>query len=351
MAEARVAAPASLALELPQPYLLFLGDVTHPGYAKTAFGLRDWARDLCIGEMACSPDAISVGLPKLDPAAAKARGARSLLIGVANIGGRIMESWMPSLLQALEAGLDIVSGMHARLEQTPELKAAAQRLGRRLVDVRVPPPDIPVGTGRKRTGKRLLTVGTDCALGKKYTALALTRAFQARGVRTDFRATGQTGIMIAGRGIPIDAVVSDFVAGAAELLSPDATPDHWDIIEGQGSLFHPAYAGVSLGLLHGSQPDVIVVCHQPGRADVIGVENYALPSIEETVDLNLRVGRRTNAGLRCGGVSLNTAHLTAEQARNLMAAEASRLGVPVADPIRGGEEFDRLVDCCLTEFT
>jgi uncharacterized NAD-dependent epimerase/dehydratase family protein len=270
---------------------------------------------------------------------------------VANIGGRIMESWMPSLLQALEAGLDIVSGMHARLEQTPELNAAAQRLGRRLVDVRVPPPDIPVGTGRKRTGKRLLTVGTDCALGKKYTALALTRAFQARGVRTDFRATGQTGIMIAGRGIPIDAVVSDFVAGAAELLSPDATPDHWDIIEGQGSLFHPAYAGVSLGLLHGSQPDVIVVCHQPGRADVIGVENYALPSIEETVDLNLRVGRRTNAGLRCGGVSLNTAHLTAEQARNLMAAEASRLGVPVADPIRGGEEFDRLVDCCLTEFT
>src|SRR5262245_6957703 len=163
-------------LDLPQPYLLFLGDVTEPAFAKTAFGLRDWARDRCVGELGCSPDAISLGLPKLSPAQARAKGARSLLIGVANVGGRIVESWMPSLLEALEAGLDIVSGMHTRLESTPALKSAAERLNRRLIDVRTPPSSIPIATGRKRSGKRLLTVGTDCALGKKYTALAIARA-------------------------------------------------------------------------------------------------------------------------------------------------------------------------------
>jgi uncharacterized NAD-dependent epimerase/dehydratase family protein len=157
-------------LDLPQPYLLFLGDVTEAGYAKTAFGLRDWAREKCVGELACSPDAISVGLPRLTPAQAKAQGAKSLVIGVANQGGRILDNWMPSLLAALEAGLDLVGGMHSRLASTPALVAAADRHGRRLIDVRTPPRDIPVASGRKRSGKRLLTVGTDCALGKKYTA-------------------------------------------------------------------------------------------------------------------------------------------------------------------------------------
>jgi uncharacterized NAD-dependent epimerase/dehydratase family protein len=339
-----------LSLELPQPYLLFLGDVTEAGYAKTAFGLRDWARDRCVGELSCGgPDTISVGLPKLTPAEARAMGARSLVIGVANVGGRIVDSWIPSLLSALEAGLDIVSGMHARLEQTPALKSAAERCKRRLIDVRTPPSNIPIATGRKRTGKRLLAVGTDCALGKKYTALAIARAFEARGIDTDFRATGQTGIMIAGSGMPMDAVVSDFEAGAAEILSPDAAPDHWDVIEGQGSLFHPAYAGVSLGLLHGSQPDVIVVCHQPGRTMVLGHPGYALPSLEETIDLNLRLGRRTNPKIRCGGVSLNTSHLPDADARRLLAAESARLQLPVADPMRAGEEFERLLDNCLRE--
>jgi uncharacterized NAD-dependent epimerase/dehydratase family protein len=334
-------------VDLPQPYLLFLGDVTEPGYAKTAFGLRDWAREQCVGEFNCSPRALSVGLPQLTPAQAKVRGARSMVIGVANQGGRILDSWLPSLLEALEVGLDLVSGMHARLAQTPVLVAAAERLHRRLIDVRVPPRDIPIASGRKRTGKRLLTVGTDCALGKKYTALALARALDQRGIDTDFRATGQTGIMIAGSGMPMDAVVSDFEAGAAEMLSPDATPDHWDVIEGQGSLFHPAYAAVSLGLLHGSQPDVIVVCHEPGRTHMLGHSQYALPSIEETIDLNLRLGRRTNPAVRCGGVSLNTSKLSPSEAQRLLAAESARLGLPVADPIRGGAPFEALVDSCV----
>jgi uncharacterized NAD-dependent epimerase/dehydratase family protein len=340
-------ASVSTQLHLPQPYLLFLGDTTEAGYAKTAFGLRDWAPEQCVGELACSEDAVTLGLPKLTPAQAKARGARSMIIGVANMGGRILDSWMPSLLEALEAGLDLVGGMHTRLADTPALVAAAERHQRRLIDVRTPPRGIPTATGRKRSGKRLLAVGTDCALGKKYTALSIARAFQRRGLNADFRATGQTGIMISGSGMPMDAVVSDFEAGAAEMLSPDAAPDHWDVIEGQGSLFHPSYAAVSLGLLHGSQPDVIVVCHEPGRTHIIGLPDFPLPSLEETIDLNLRLGRRTNPAIRCGGVSLNTSKLSASEARALFATESTRLGVPVADPIRGGEEFERLLDHCL----
>ena len=342
-------ASGPLVTRLPSPYLLFLGDVTDATYAKTAFGLRDWAPDRCIGELSCGGGTVTTGLPRLTPAEARARGARALVIGVANEGGRILESWIPSLVGALEAGLDLVSGMHARLEDTPGLKSVAERHSRRLINVRTPPRGIPIGTGAKRSGKRLLTVGTDCALGKKYTALALTRAFRARRIDVDFRATGQTGIMIAGTGMPMDAVVADFEAGAAELLSPEAAPDHWDVIEGQGSLFHPSYAAVSLGLLHGSQPDVIVVCHEPGRGHVLGLEDYELPTLEEAIDLNLRLGRRTNPAIRCAGVSLNTSRLTDVDARRFMKEESARLQLPVADPMRGGAELERLVDSCLRD--
>jgi uncharacterized NAD-dependent epimerase/dehydratase family protein len=334
-------------LELPHPYLVFLGDTTEPMFAKTAFGLRDWAPARCIGEWSCGNTAVTTGLQRLSPQQARERGARSLVIGVANYGGIIQESWMPSLLEALEAGLDIIGGMHSKLQDIEPLRTSAARLKRRLIDVRVPPDNIPVATGRKRTGKRLLTVGTDCALGKKYTALAIAREFNDRGVAADFRATGQTGILICGSGIPMDAVVCDFEAGAAEMLSPDSPPEHWDVIEGQGSLFHPSYAAVSLGLLHGSQPDVLVVCHQAGRVHVLGQPNYPLPTLEETIDLNLRLGSRTNPAIRCAGVSLNTSKLPVDAARELLASEAQRLGLPVADPIRGGPEFNQLLDACL----
>ena len=334
-------------LELPYPYLLFLGDVQEPSYAKTAFGLKDWAPDKCVGEIALPAGTVSVGLPRLTPAEARARGARALVIGVANPGGVIGRGWIHILLEALEAGLDLVAGLHARLRDVPELAATAQRLGRQLIDVRDPPPGITVASGAPRSGKRLLTVGTDCALGKKYTALALARAFRDRGLDADFRATGQTGILIAGGGMPMDAVVADFEAGAAEMLSPAAAPHHWDVIEGQGSVLHPAYAAVSLGLLHGSQPDVFVVCHQPGRQRLMGHEAFALPSIEEVIDLTLRLGRRTNPAIRCAGASLNTSAFAPAEAEALMAAEAERLGLPVADPVRGGLRFDALVDACL----
>lgn len=332
---------------LPGPYLLFLGDTTEPGYAKTAYGLRDWAAERCLGEFYCQGATVSTGLPFLTPTQAVAAGAKSLVIGVANAGGHIPPSWLLSLVQAMEAGLNIISGMHVRLGSIAVLRDSAARLGRKLIDVRQPPAAISVGTGRPRSGKRLLTVGTDCALGKKYTALALARAFKQRGTDADFRATGQTGIMIAGSGIPMDAVVSDFAAGAAEMLSPDAADDHWDVIEGQGSLFHPAYAGVALALLHGSQPDVIVVCHQPGREVVLGHPAFRLPSIEETIALALQLGQRTNPSIRCAGVCVNTSSMDQAEADRLLASESGRLGLPVADPMRGGPMFERLVDSCL----
>lgn len=337
-----------LSATLPQPYLLFLGDTVEPGFAKTAFGLRDWAPERCVGEYALPSATVTAGLARLAPAEARVRGARALVIGVANSGGFIADSWIPALVEALDAGLDIVSGMHAKLGNLSQLRSAAERNGRRLIDIRTPPASIPIATGLKRSGKRLLTVGTDCALGKKYTALSIARAIAERGMKVDFRATGQTGIMIAGGGIPMDAVISDFAAGAAEMLSPNAADGHWDVIEGQGSLLHPAYAGVSLALLHGSQPDVFVVCHDPTRERMLGDEAFAVPTIEQIIDVTLRLGALTNPEIRVGGISLNTGALSAEEASDVIAAEAQRLRLPVADPIRGGAEFERLVSACVS---
>lgn len=334
-------------LELPAPYLLFLGDLPEPGYAKTGLGLAEWASDRCVGELAFAGTQVSTGLPRMTAAEAVAAGARSVVIGVANPGGVIADTWVAPLVEAMAAGLDLVSGMHGRLASHPAIAAAAERHGVKLHDVRVPPAGIPVGTGDKRSGKRLLTVGTDCALGKKYTALALARAFAARGVPNDFRATGQTGILIAGGGIPIDAVVSDFVSGAAELLSPAAAADHWDVVEGQGSLFHPSYAAVTLGLVHGSQPDVIVLCHMPGRTAILGRPGYPLPALDVAIEAYLGAARLTNPAVRCAGISLNTAALDDAAAAAEIARVSDRYGLPAADPIRGGGAFETLVEACL----
>lgn len=335
------------ALALPSPYLLFLGDVSSASYAKTAFGLRDWAGDRCVGEFALPAATVSTGLAPMTPAEARLAGAQALVIGVANEGGFIPPSWIPALVEAVEAGLDVISGMHVRLATIAPLREAAERNGRRLIDIRVPPANLPIGNGRKRSGKRLLTVGTDCALGKKYSALSLARAFEARGVDADFRATGQTGIMIAGGGVPMDAVVSDFLSGAAELLSPDAAPGHWDVIEGQGSLFHPGFAGVTLGLLHGSQPDVFVVCSDPTRDTIMGLPEMALPGLAEVIALTVSLGKRTNPAIRCAGISLNTSALTDAEAADALAKASAATGLPAADPLRGGEAFELLVDSCL----
>jgi uncharacterized NAD-dependent epimerase/dehydratase family protein len=178
-------------------------------------------------------------------------------------------------------------------------------------------------------------VGTDCSAGKKYTALALEREMRARGMDADFRATGQTGVFISGRGVAIDAVVADFISGAVEWLSPAADPGHWDLIEGQGSLFHPSFAGVSLGLLHGAQPDAFVVCHEPTRTKMRGVE-HPLPTISQVIDLTLACGRLTNPEIRPVGIAVNTQALSDEEARAYLAQVASEHGLPATDPVRYG---------------
>lgn len=319
---------------LRKPYLLFLGEETNPLKAKTAFGLLDWAREDCVGQMHAHGGSVDLGLPELDPAGAFAAGACSLLIGVTPLQGRIPAHWTPLLLAAVAAGLDIVSGLHTPLDAVPGLAEAAARANVRLVDVRLPPPNLPRATGKRRSGKRVAMVGTDCALGKKYTALALARAMRGQGLDADFRASGQTGIMIAGAGIAIDAVVADFIAGAAECLSPAAAADHWDVIEGQGALFHPAYAGVTLGLLHGSQADALVLCHDPLRTHLVSWPDYPTPSLREARDLYLQIARLTNPDARLAGVSLNTSALDDAGAQAALARAEQELGVPAFDPMR-----------------
>jgi uncharacterized NAD-dependent epimerase/dehydratase family protein len=329
-------------IAIPPNYLLFLGDAPDRVSAKTASGILQWRPDLCVGQLRLNGETIDLGLPDLSPAEAVAAGAGSLVIGIAPVGGRIEPAWRPVLIASLQAGLDLVSGLHMRLNDDAELVATARAAGRLLHDVRQPGGPYPIATGRKRSGRRLLTVGTDCAIGKKYTALAIHRAMRARGIDATFRATGQTGILIAGGGIAIDTTVSDFAAGAAEALSPDNDASHWDVIEGQGSLFHPAYAAVSLALLHGSQPDAIVLCHDPTRAHIDGYPGFALPSIERCIEANLAAARLTNPAVRAAGIALDTSLLIDRDRKSVMDEIAARTGLPVVDPLATGA--DAIVD-------
>lgn len=282
----------------------------------------------------------------MDFATAYAGGARTLVLGIANAGGKLGEDLVRDALAAMEAGLDIASGLHQRLKDEPQLVETAKRLGRTLHDVRDPRADIPVGNGKKRAGKRLLTVGTDCSVGKMYTTLCLARALSARGVPADFRATGQTGILIAGDGVPLDAVVADFISGAIEQISPDRNDGGWDLIEGQGSLFHPSFAGVSTGLLHGAQPDALVLCHDPMRQSMRGLPHYKPPGLSDCLEANLRTARLTNPDVRVVGIALNTSALEEAEALALCARIGDEFGLPCSDPYRMGVEaiLDRLLE-------
>jgi uncharacterized NAD-dependent epimerase/dehydratase family protein len=322
---------------LQPPYLLFLGDVDNPSNAKTGLGIAHWRPERCAGQMRMPGCNADTALPDMDVAAARAAGIRTAIIGVAPVGGQLPTHWVAPLAALARAGIDVAAGLHSKLRDVPELVAAAAQGGTKLIDVRIPPAGLPCGTGRKRSGMRVLTVGTDCALGKKYTALALERELKSRGAKATFRATGQTGIMIAGEGLPIDAVVADFIAGAAEVLSPDNDADHWDVIEGQGSLFHPAYAGVTLGLLHGSQPDAFVVCHEANRRWISGWEDqFAAPSIAEVIERTVLLGRLTNPAIRCVGVSLNTSSLPKAERAAACERIGREIGLPCSDPIAMG---------------
>jgi len=328
-------------LKIHPPYLLFVGDVDDEVVAKTGFGIAEWRRDDCVGQMRLPGCGVDLGLPDVTLEEAVKAGARTLIVGVAPAGGALPVSWIAALLAALEAGLDIASGLHTRIAAIPNLRQTADELGRKIIDVRQSTRTFPVGTGLKRPGKRLLTVGTDSAVGKKYTALSIHAALRRRGLPATFRATGQTGILIGGGGIAVDAVIADFISGAAETLSPAAAAEHWDVIEGQGCLLHPAYAGVSLGLLFGSQPDVFVVCHEPTRRALASF-TQPVPAIHDIIELTIRMGRQTNPKIRCIGASINTAKLEIARARDLLSEFEHQLGVPCTDPIRFG--VDTILD-------
>ena len=322
-------------MELKTPYLLYLGDVHDQLAAKTSAGVAYWRPEACIGQFRLPGCKADLGLADLTMEEAAKRGAKTVIVGIANRGGVIAQAWLPSLTKALELGMDLASGLHRRLTDVPQLKTLAGKLGRQLADVRHPTQEFDVGNGKKRRGKRLLTVGTDCSLGKMYTSLAIEREMRRRGMNADFRATGQTGILIAGSGVSVDAVVSDFISGATEFLAPENTDDHWDVIEGQGSLFHPSFAGVSLGLLHGAQPDALVMCHEPTRTHMRGLPHYKLPTLRQCIDANIAAGRLTNPDVQCVGISINTSALDASSADSLLKQTADAFGLPCVDPVRG----------------
>ncbi|WP_428697733.1 N-acetyltransferase DgcN [Stappia sp.] len=334
-------------MEIAHPYLLFLGDVPDALAAKTGLGIVDWRRDWCHGQLRLDGCKADAKLPDMTPQEAAKSGVRTMVIGAVNAGGVLPDHWIASVVEALDAGLDIASGLHMRLASVPEIRDAAARNGRQLHDVRHSDMRFDTGKGTKRSGKRVLAVGTDCSVGKKYTALALEQAMRAKGFDADFRATGQTGIFISGRGVSLDAVVADFISGAAEWISPAADENHWDVIEGQGSLFHPSFAGVTLGLLHGSQPDAFIVCHEPTRTNMRGVKT-PLPTIREVIDLTIACGRLTNPEIRCVGICINTAALGEDEARKLLAATEAEYGLPATDPVRFG--CDNVVERIAAEF-
>ncbi len=330
---------------IPAPFLLYLGRTVDPLAIKTSRGVAMFRREDCLGEFRHDESPLTLGLPRLGMAQAVAAGARTMILGIAGPGGRMGADLIGDAAAALEAGMNVASGLHQRLRDQPRLVALAEKKGLSLFDIRDPPADLAVGKGYPRPGRRLLTVGTDCSVGKMYASIALTKAIEARGVAADFRATGQTGILIAGAGIAVDAVVADFISGAIEQLAPARNDTGWDVIEGQGSLFHPSFAGVSLGLLHGAQPEALVLCHEAGRTEMRGIPGRPLPGLAECLERNLEAARLTSPEVRAVGICLNTSAMPPDSARRLCAKTEDELGLPCTDPFAFGVEpiIDRLL--------
>lgn len=323
-------------MKVTPPYLMFLGDAVDQLAAKTSNGVAFWRPDWCLGQLRLDGCNADIGLPDMGLEEAVEKGVKTLIVGVANQGGYIGGAWAETLLKAAELGMDIASGLHASLASVPGLSEAAAAKGCQLFDVRHPTETFDVGRGHKRSGKRLLTVGTDTSVGKMFTTLALEKEMAARGANCTFRATGQTGIFIAGEGVSVDAVVADFISGATEWLCPENDPDHWDLIEGQGSIHHASYAGVTLGLIHGSQPDILVLCHDPGRPHMRGTPSIPIHSLTDTIAACERAARLTNPDVKTVGVSINTSKLSEAERGKLLAEAAEETGLPAVDPVKDG---------------
>ncbi|MBB5723003.1 putative NAD-dependent epimerase/dehydratase family protein [Loktanella ponticola] len=324
------------------PYLLFLGDAPDGLAAKVAQGINDWRPENAVGQFRMEGCGADLGIANMTLEEGIAAGAKTLVIGVANRGGVISDAWKEILVKALTLGYDIASGLHNLLRDEKELMSAARVHGQTLFDVRIPSVAYPIANGKKRTGKRCLAVGTDCSVGKMYTGLCMDTEMQKRGMKSTFRPTGQTGILITGGGVPLDAVIADFMAGAVEYLTPDNDADHWDHIEGQGSLFHVSYSGVTMALIHGGQPDAIVLAHEPTRTHMRGLPDYQLPTLEALRDMVLPIARIANPDCQIVGVSVNTQKLNEEDAKACLADIETRMGLPATDPFRFGAE--KLVD-------
>ena len=324
------------------PYLLFLGDAPDQLSAKVAQGIKDWRPENAVGQFRLPGCGADLGLNDLTLQEAFDAGAKTLVIGVANRGGVISAAWKQVLIDALRMGFDLASGLHNLLRDEPDLVDEAVANGRKLHDVRVPSVEYPIANGKKRSGKRCLAVGTDCSVGKMYTAMAMDELMRKRDMKSSFRATGQTGILITGDGVPLDAVIADFMAGSVEYLTPDNDDDHWDLIEGQGSLFHVSYSGVTMALIHGGQPDALILCHEPTRAHMRGLPEYQQPSLEALRDMALALAKVANPACQVVAISVNTQHMEDAAARAYLSELETQLGLPATDPFRYGAE--KLVD-------
>ena len=272
------------------------------------------------------------------------------IVGVATAGGRFPPAWRELLKSSIAAGLDVESGLHEFVSDDPELSELAARHGVSLRDLRKPPAglNVPTGANLEVDAKIVLTVGSDCAIGKKTVSVELDLEARHRGLRSVFVPTGQTGIAIAGWGIAVDAVVSDFLAGAAELLVVEGAARGGELlfVEGQGSLVHPMYSGVTLGLVHGAAPHAFVLCHRAGTTEIEGCPGHPIPPLAELVELHERISLpRRRARVTC--VALNTAHLTDGDARAAIAEAGRETGLPADDPVRFGSGF--LLDAVLAQ--
>lgn len=324
------------------PFLILTDDGQAPDSAKTADALVRLRPELCSAFLDTGRQGPDRTLDTLDAETGKARGARSVVIGLAPAGDQgLPAAYEKALRDAAAQGLHVISGLHRPLVAIPGLASAAAAGGARLIDLRHDHGLLQVGDGAARRGQRILTVGTDCAVGKMLTAWRLTEALDAAGKDATFRATGQTGILLSGAGVPLDALPGDFLSGAIEQLAPAAADTHWDVIEGQGSVFHPSFAGISLALLHGAQAQHLVLCHAIDRKTQRHAPDYAPPELDACMALHLELARRTQPAVRFAGISLNTRSLgqgaeADAEAEALCAATESKLGLPVVDPIRHG---------------
>lgn len=312
-------------------------------YGKTMRGVLRYRRDDVVAILDSErAGEVEEGLPVVgDVAGAVRYGPRVALVGVATQGGRFPPAWRQILADCLESGLSVENGLHQMLGDDPELRPLADRHGVELRDLRRPPDglDCPTGDNLRVPAHIVLTVGSDCAIGKMTVALELDRAARERGIASVFVPTGQTGIAIAGWGISVDAVVADFVAGATERLLVEGARRGGELlwVEGQGSLVHPAYSGVTLGLFHGAVPHSLVLCHRAGTTEVEGYPGHPLPSLPDLVELHEAMSLRARPATVVA-VALNTAGLADDAAAEAVADAARETGLPTADPVRDGAE-------------